>query len=334
MIRARHLRMAWRFGVGRFRDVHPTDVQASLLNACNLRCAYCRCPEVKTALMSTEQWRTTIDELSTLGMMRIKFQGGEPTMRPDFSELAAAARAHGVTTATITNGTLIPGRPDLLDHLDELIVSLDSPQSDAHDQLRGMGTWALAVQTIDLAHRRGLRVYVNMVITRQTLCDLDTMLDFCEQRGVLLNAQPVMFDRQYYDNAARPLALTHEEIRDVHQRLVDWKHQGRRLMFSAAAYTKVLTWPDHERVTLQSAGTSSCMAGHDYVHIEANGDVIPCVQHGATFSPKNVLRDGLVPALRHVQHHNCGDCWIAYLNERKLAFGMRPQALLEIVRRG
>src|SRR5262249_22985832 len=115
MIRSRHLRMAWRFGIGRFREVHPVDVQATLLNACNLRCVYCRCPEVKTAVMTTEEWLHAIAGLASLGMIRIKFQGGEPTMRQDFNDLAAAARSHGVVTATITNGVLIPERPSLLD---------------------------------------------------------------------------------------------------------------------------------------------------------------------------------------------------------------------------
>ena len=50
--------------------------------------------------------------------------------------------------------------------------------------------------------------------------------------------------------------------------------------------------------------------------------------------PKNVIRDGLEPALRHVRHHDCGDCWSTYLHERKLAFGLRPHALLEVIRRG
>lgn len=334
MIRSRHLKMAWRFGIGRFRRVHPVDVQATLLNACNLRCVYCRCPEVKTPVMTTEQWRATITGLASLGMVRIKFQGGEPTMRPDFNEIAAAAKANGVTTATITNGMLVPGRPALLDHLDEVIVSLDSSGPEVHERQRGAGTWAPAVQTIELARARGLRVYVNMVLTTQSLGDLEAMLDFCEQRGVWMNAQPVMFDRQYYDDGARPIALTGDEIRQVHQRLSDWKRQGRRLMFSAAAYAKPISWLDHQKAISQSTGTSSCMAGRDYIHIEANGDIIPCVQHGATFQPKNLLRDGLVEALLHVRRHNCGDCWIPYLNERKLVFGLHPQALLEIARRG
>jgi hypothetical protein len=76
------------------------------------------------------------------------------------------------------------------------------------------------------------------------------------------------------------------------------------------------------------------MAGRFYVHLEANGDVWPCQQHGAEWKPLNAARDGLDAALRHARGHDCGDCWAAYLNERKLLFGLRPAAVAEWVRRG
>lgn len=334
MIRTRHLKMAWYFVSHRLRELHPFEVQASLLNACNLHCVYCRCPEVKTTLLTTDQWRTIIRDLTALGTMRIKFQGGEPTMRPDFRELCAEARSQGMVTAAISNGHFISSRPDLLDHLDELVVSLDGSSAEVNDRLRGVGTWHPAVQAIDLACRRGLRVYINMVLTRENLGDLENMLAFCRARGIQLNAQPVIYEGRYYDSRARPLALDNEEIREVHRRLTQWKKEGHPLMFSSAAYQKPVSWRDHQTVTVRSDGESTCMAGRSYIHIDPNGDVHPCVSHGADFTPRNIVRDGLIQALRHVQHHNCGDCWMVYLNERKLAFGMRPQALLEIVRRG
>ncbi len=76
------------------------------------------------------------------------------------------------------------------------------------------------------------------------------------------------------------------------------------------------------------------MAGKSYIHIEPNGDVHPCGIHGADFAPKNIIKDGLKEALRHTQRHNCGDCWTAYLNERKAVFGLRPSAVHEVIRRG
>ena len=60
MIRRRHLRLAARFVAHRFRALHPFEVQAALLNACNLRCAYCSCPDVKTTVLDTEQWLDVI----------------------------------------------------------------------------------------------------------------------------------------------------------------------------------------------------------------------------------------------------------------------------------
>jgi MoaA/NifB/PqqE/SkfB family radical SAM enzyme len=327
--------MAWRYAISRFREVHPLDVQASLLNACNLHCVYCRCPEVKTSLLTTDQWKGIIRDLGAMGAVRIKFQGGEPTMRPDFRELAGESRAQGLVTAVITNGQLIPHRPDLLDHLDELIVSLDAPSAKINDRLRGAGSWQLAVSTIDLACARGLRTFVNMVLTQENLGDLEGMLDFCRARGIQLHAQPIMLAGRFYESGARSHALDDRQIRQVHQQLARWKQEGQPLMFSSATYSKVANWQDgYTSLAVKAAGESTCMAGRYYIHIDPNGDVHPCVSHNATFTPKNIAQDGLRAALRHVKHHNCGDCWIAYLNERKLAFGLRPQALLEIARRG
>lgn len=334
MIRSRHLKMAARFAAGRLRELHPFEVQAALLNACNLKCVYCRCPEIRTRLLSTDQWREVIQGLAALGNLRIKFQGGEPTLRPDFAELCAVSQEAGILTAVVTNGFGIAETPALLDHLDEVVVSLDSPRAELNDELRGPRCFEHATRAIDLARQRGVRVFVNMVLTQRNLADLEAMLEFCEARGARLNGQPATFGRIFYDDRARSLALSTVEVVAVHRRLAAWKRDGRAVMFSAGAYEKVLRWPDVDVLTAASDGESSCMAGRDYVHIEPNGDVHPCVMHGAPFEPLNILRDGLEPALRRAQHHECGDCWSAYLNERKLVFGLRPAALLEMARRG
>ena len=330
----RHLKAGSRFLAHRFRELHPFEVQASLLNACNLRCVYCKCPEIKTTLMTTEQWRTIIHGLRALGTIRIKFQGGEPTLRADFRDLCSEVQRAGIISAVITHGLEVVKKPELLDYLDEIVFSLDSATPEINDSLRGQGTHAEAVKAIDIARHRGLRTYLNMVVNRETLGEVEAMLEFCEARGVGFHAQPIIFGRQYYDETARRLALTNEEVRALHKRLAGWKSQGRRLMFSARSYEKTLEWKDYGELAIQSPGESSCMAGKDYIHIEPNGDVHPCLQHGAKFTPKNIIKDGLEEALRHTRRHNCGDCYTVYLNERKAVFGLKPKALLEVLRRG
>lgn len=334
MLSQRHLRFAARYAKHRFRAVHPFEVQASLLNACNLRCAYCRCPDVKIELMTTEQWTATLEGLGAHGTMRIKYQGGEPTLRNDFRTLCATSQAAGILTAVVTNGLQFAGKPELFDHLDEIVFSLDSATPEHTDRVRGAGVHARVLEAIELARGRDINLFVNMVVTRHNLEEIEPMLDFCEARGVGLHVQPAVYGRKYYDDAVQEFALSDEQIRTMHRRLGEWKRQGRPLMFAAPTYEKVIDWADYNEISTRMDGRSSCMAGRYYVHIEPNGDVHPCNQHDADFKPANLVRDGLEAALAHAQRHDCGDCFSVYLNERKAVFGMRPAALWEMVRRG
>jgi len=335
MLRARHLRLAARVAAHAPRRLHPFEVQAALLNACDLKCVYCRCPEVKTALLTTAQWTAAIAGLGRLGTLRIKFQGGEPTLRGDFRQLCAATRAAGILAAVVSNGQGIADDPTLLEELDEVVLSLDSPRADANDAQRGPGVHANVLRAIEHARARGVRTYINMVVTRATLSDIEAMLAFCEARALGLNIQPVVFGREYYDASARALALDREQMLALHAQLAAWARAGRGLMFAAASYAQFARWPDHTVLTTPSDGPSTCMAGRFYVHIEPNGDVHPCGIHGATrFAAGNLARDGLEAALENARTHDCGDCYAPYLNERKALFGLRPAALLAAVRRG
>lgn len=328
------LRLAKHFVTFRLRTLHPFEVQAVLLNACNLRCLYCRCPDIKTDLMTTAQWCDLVGRLATLGTYRIKFQGGEPTIRKDFDEICQAAKRAGLVTAVTTNGYGLASCPDHLRHLDEVVVSLDALSPELHDRYRGSGSHATGMHALDLAKTKGCKVYINMVVHRDTLHELEPMLEFCERRGLGLNAQAVMFGKEYQDDEAKFLALSHHDEQQMYQRLAGWKRQGRPLMFSADSYERTSRWPDYRTLSVRGRSPSTCMAWHDYIHIEPNGDVHPCGLHGASYTAKNVLRHGLEAALLNAQHHDCADCSLVYLNERKALFGLRPSAVREVLRRG
>jgi len=331
---ARQLRLAGRLLAHRFRELHPYDVEINLLNACNLRCVYCRCPDIKIRLLSTERWCEIIRQLGEVGALRVRFQGGEPTLRTDFRQLCAAVQEAGALCGVTTNGLRIAEHPKLLDHLDEVVISLDAVTPEIHDRLRGRGTHAQVVRAIDITRARGVATYVTMVVTSENLTELEPMLEFCERRGVVFHAQPILFGRQNFDDTVRHLALTPEQQRAVHNQLAVWKRQRRALIFTASTYAGVAEWPDHDVLAIRAEGISGCVAGRYHIHIEANGDVHPCVLHAASLTPKNIVTDGFEEALRHVQRHDCGDCYTACLVERKAVFGLRPAALLEAFRRG
>ena len=54
--------------------------------------------------LTTEEWITIIDKAWDAGIPHLIFTGGEPTIRPDLSELIAAAEKNGQVTGLLTSG--------------------------------------------------------------------------------------------------------------------------------------------------------------------------------------------------------------------------------------
>jgi molybdenum cofactor biosynthesis enzyme MoaA len=89
-------------------DRRHSYLRMSLTERCNLRCTYCMplngvelsSPE---KLMSFEEQKRAITIFSTLGMTKIRFTGGEPTLNKNLPELIRHARLDsGVQSAGIT----------------------------------------------------------------------------------------------------------------------------------------------------------------------------------------------------------------------------------------
>jgi MoaA/NifB/PqqE/SkfB family radical SAM enzyme len=329
VLRTRHLRFAARYAAHRFQTLHPFEVQAALLNACNLRCAYCCCPDLKTDLLDTAQWTDVIRGLAQLGAMRIKFQGGEPTLRKDFRALCAAAQASGILAAVVTNGLQFAAQPSC--------SSTSTRSSSASTRSRPPTPTACAAPACTRAprgHRAGARaahrLFINMVVAGQTLDEIEPMLDFCEARGIGLHAQPVVFGRKFRRCSAsvRPQRRTGAR----HASPPGSVKRREALMFAAATYENVLSWADMAEIARRVPQPSTCMAGRFHVHIEPNGDVHLRAAWGGVHGRERRPRRAEA-ALAGAQHHDCGNCFSAYLTgARRCSISARSDT--QMVRRG
>jgi len=134
---------------------------------CNLKCTHCFVSsgpgDDHHALMPrTEVARQVADGLA-LGVKEIYFTGGEPFVHPDM--IAILEQTLGVAPATVlTNGTLLPARriaalrrlSDEARYSLELRVSLDGPSAAEHDELRGAGSFARALEGLQGLAAAGL----------------------------------------------------------------------------------------------------------------------------------------------------------------------------------
>ncbi len=137
---------------------------------CNLRCPDCfehSAPgDRRLEVPVLEDVIPFIHEAAALGVEQLSFTGGEPFVTKDIVRLLDYALDFA-PCLVLTNGT-----QPLMDRLDELIplggkahplsfrVSLDYPDPEKHDALRGEGMFAKALETLGDLHRAGFHVSI------------------------------------------------------------------------------------------------------------------------------------------------------------------------------
>ena len=165
----------------------PRNCVWEITRACNLSCAHCgtgagarRRDELDTA-----ECLDLVDQLAALGTGRITLSGGEPTLRPDWPEIARAATDRGVMVNMVTNGQ---GDPSVLARrargagLANVAVSLDGLWR-THDAIRRPGAFARATDTIRTLVARGVWTHVMLTANRLNLDEVGAVYQVAHRLG-------------------------------------------------------------------------------------------------------------------------------------------------------
>lgn len=156
------------------RDINYLRI--SLTDACNLRCVYCM-PEQMTfrprdELLSDAELKRLITIFGAAGFTKIRFTGGEPTLRPSLVDLVQ----HSTQTAGIesvgltTNGVLLAGlaAPLRAAGLRSVNLSLDTLDADKFRKITRWGKLPEVLAGLNAAAAAGLRIKLNAVVSRGT----------------------------------------------------------------------------------------------------------------------------------------------------------------------
>ena len=117
----------------------PISAGCIVTGKCNLKCQYCygNDESLPTEELSAAEWATIFRQLRSWGLMRVDLSGGEPTIRPDISEIAASALEAGLNVVVSTNGIPLAKKGlSLLPAGIRLHLSIDSGFSDIHEASR------------------------------------------------------------------------------------------------------------------------------------------------------------------------------------------------------
>jgi radical SAM protein with 4Fe4S-binding SPASM domain len=179
------------------------DLHVRLVAKCNLNCKHCYASDwfVRSDVLDVELVKRAIDEAIPLGLEKVTFTGGEPTLHPQLEAMLLHCVERGLPAKVETNGLLLsrPGsriRELLIEHRDllKVYISYDLAEQreltdDEHRQLREV--------VLDL-HRNGVRVKVQSALTQINIHRLDELLELAREHGV---PQRFFFDPTVLGNA-------------------------------------------------------------------------------------------------------------------------------------
>lgn len=204
----------------------PDSVSVVVTNKCNLKCVMCDfwkdTGKTSSGITNTE-FRGLFEDLKAFGVRMVQFTGGEPFLRKDMLDILKSAKAAGLETAVVTNGTLIP-KDDILDfvrNIDQVYVSLDSPVKDQHEMIRGVvdifeRITASAKLLTETINKEGLAAKVTFVSTITSIgihepLEMVKLVSDLGVDGVIYNpASTVFYGHTNLKNETSQEANTHE----------------------------------------------------------------------------------------------------------------------------
>jgi cyclic pyranopterin phosphate synthase len=149
-------------------------LRISLTDKCNLRCVYCM-PEDMTfrprhELLQDDEIYRLVHVFAELGFNKIRFTGGEPTVRANMVDIVArTARVPGIKTVGMTtNGLMLDklARPLAEAGLQRVNISIDTINPEKFKKLTRWGDVQDVWAGIHAAQEAGLGIKLNAVVVR------------------------------------------------------------------------------------------------------------------------------------------------------------------------
>ena len=247
----------------------PFTVLVGPTMRCNLSCEGCYASQYShESDMPAALFQRIVDEAAEMGVYLVTVLGGEPFMRRDLLDIAAANPE--TYFQVFTNGTLVKS-----EHVERiaklgnvaLMLSIEGDEPTT-DERRGPGTYQKLLRTMDLLKEHGVLFGYSSTVTRKNWRMLlsDEFVDPLVAKGAAISwhflYMPVGREP---DASLMPTPEQRNQIRLGIQRL-----RNTKAMFP------VDFWGDAPWV-------GGCIAGKHYAHINNQGWVEPCIfTHFAT----------------------------------------------------
>lgn len=171
---------------------HPVSFDLEVTARCNLDCRHCyiNLPaadgKAKKSELSLAEISHIADQAAELGCLWCLITGGEPLLRPDFSDLYLLLKKKGLLVSIFTNATLVTD-----DHLSlfkrypprDIEVSVYGVTPETYEKVtRKKGSFRAFLRGVGLLLEGGLAVRFKAMALRTNLRELPEIAGFCQAR--------------------------------------------------------------------------------------------------------------------------------------------------------
>jgi len=270
------------------------SVTLAVTNRCCLDCWHCYNAGRSQIDLPLETMSRLAADLQSMGSVMVTLTGGEPLLRDDLEDIAAAFDDRSCIIVGTTGIGLTPQRARGLKRSGVFAVgiSLDSADAAEHDRLRGKaGAFEDACLAVRTAAEAGLYPYVVSVATREFL-DPERFMPFMQFAGRIGALEVHLLE----PSASGKLAGRSDVLLrpDEHQSIFDYQGQvaadeGLPIL-SSFAY-------------IESPGAFGCGAGLTHLYIDGSGEVCPCNMVPLSFG--NLGQESLADILAKMACHFC-----------------------------
>lgn len=274
-------------------------LRVSITDKCNLRCRYCMPPEGVEFLphdqvLRNEEFVRLIGIFASMGVMKVRFTGGEPLVRKGFMDIVSRTRTlHPALELCLTTNGILLG-----DYIDDLLrfgvrklnISLDTVSRERYraitmrdgldDVLAGIER-ALALDFFD--------VKVNAVLFRETLTELDDYLDYFRDRDVTVRFIEKM---PFVDEEAGGLFLSSDVLVGELRARGEMKRNTEIDTNVALMYDYLYRGRHPMKIGVIPPVTNKFCSSCNRLRITSDGYLKTCLHSSADHDLKSLLREG------------------------------------------
>ncbi|MGN0141582.1 MAG: radical SAM protein [Roseburia sp.] len=264
------------------QNVYPIEVEISPSGACNHRCIFCAVDYVgyHPDFLNKDVILRDIRQMSARGLKSVICSGeGEPLLNQSLPDIVNGIKSCGVDVAMSTNGILFTEEKirECLESFTWIRFSVASMEAESYDKIQRGNSGDLdrlknnLTEAVRVKHNKGLNTTlgVQCLLLPDNIQQLPYMAKQLREIGVdYLTIKPY----SQHLHSENKFEINYDEMLDMEQELKQYSTESFSIYFRSNAMKKMHQYKEYKQ----------CYGLPFMTHIDAKGNVWPCVAHIGT----------------------------------------------------